>query len=64
MITTLIIMGVLIIILFLLVFSLIGDIVKLKDDQAQLRYEYENFANQTMVSEMEHVPVKQLWEEV
>lgn len=53
MITTLIIMGVLIVVLFLLVFSLIGDIVQLKDDQAQLRYEYENFANQTMASEIE-----------
>lgn len=53
MITTLIIMGVLIIILFLLVFSLIGDIVQLKEDNALLRFEYENFANQTMVSEME-----------
>lgn len=53
MITTLIIMGVLIIILFLLVFSLIGDIVQLKEDHALLRFEYENFANQTMVSEME-----------
>ena len=52
MITTLIIMGVLIIILFLLVFSLIGDIVQLKEDNALLRFEYENFANQTMVSEM------------
>lgn len=53
MITMLIIMGVLIIILFLLVFSLIGDIVQLKEDNALLRFEYENFANQTMVSEME-----------
>ena len=53
MITMLIIMGVLIIILFLLVFSLIGNIAHLEVNQAQLRYEYENFANQTMVSEME-----------
>ncbi len=53
MITMLIIMGVLIIILFLLVFSLIGNIAQLEINQAQLRYEYENFANQTMVSEME-----------